>query len=195
MKYIYFSKLPLWVTGLAFASSLTSDAAFSVYLSPPDVEKAEDSGLIGGSISTENFNSLPTGANGTFPVNGAYISPTIGATYTYGGGPTSGAGAQILGNNVFGGNGEGNYLGVSTSSSVTISLDSSIYVDGAQYFGIYLTASDVNNTISFYQDDALVFSFSNATLLAMIPKNLTLTAIDGSTYNTKTTITVNRAQT
>jgi hypothetical protein len=85
---------------------------------------------------------------------------------------------------VFGGNGEGNYLGVSTSSSVTISLDSSVYMDGAQYFGIYLTASDVNNTISFYQDDALVFSFSNATLLAMIPKNLTLTAINGSTYNT-----------
>src|SRR5690606_16133161 len=53
--------------GLAFALPQAGSAAISVYVSPPDIESAEDSGFSGVSILTENFNHLTPGAAGTFP--------------------------------------------------------------------------------------------------------------------------------
>lgn len=172
------------VSSILIATAAASHAAIAVYISAPDVERAEDSGLGAVTISTETFNSLSPGAAGSFPGGSGYTSPTIGATYTNGGGLSGGSGSKITANDQYGGNGEGNYLGVTGSSSVTITLDNSTYTNGAQYFGFYFTAGDANNFIEFYKNDVLVYTFSTATLLDILPKDSSVTAINGSVYNT-----------
>lgn len=171
-------------SSILIASAAASHAAISVYISAPDVEKAEDSGLGAVTISTETFNSLSPDEPGSFPGVSGYASSTIGATYTNGGGLSGGSGSKITANDQYGGNGEGNYLGVTGSSSVTITLDNSTYTNGAQYFGFYFTAGDANNFIEFYKNDVLVYTFSTASLLDILPQNTTVTAINGSVYNT-----------
>lgn len=169
----------------AFLSGNAALGAISVYLSPPDVQSAENSGFSGVTIRTENFNSLPASSTlGSFPGAGGYMSASIGANYTAGGGLTSGSGSRVTANNQFCGSGEGNYLGVSVMSSVTITLGSAEYVNGAQYFGFHFSAGNPFNQIDLYDGGTLIFSFTTASLIDLIPANSTVTAIGGGVYNT-----------
>jgi hypothetical protein len=178
MKSSRFILTTLSSVGVALAGIATSQAAISVYVSAPDIEKAEDSGFTGVSISTEDFS---TPAQGAFPgVGGSYTSTAIDATYTAGGGNAS----TVSANDQYGGNGEGKYLRIPEVSSITIALDNTTYTNGAQYFGFYFTAGDAGNQIDFYDDDTLVYSFSTASLITLLPKNSTVTAINGSVYDT-----------
>lgn len=170
--------------GLAFALPQAGSAAISVYVSPPDIESAEDSGFSGVTILTENFNHLSPGAAGTFPGASPYVSAAIGATYTAGGGLTGGAGSRIIANDQYGGHEEGNYLGITAGSSLTISLGTTEYVNGAQYFGFYFTAGDARNQIDLYDGDTLLLSFSTASLIALLPKDTTVGTINGGSHNT-----------
>lgn len=182
MKLTY----PAGIFSLLAALALPSHGVISVYISAPDVESAETSGLItSATIATENFSSLTAGGgNGSFPGSSGYVSTALGATYTTGGGDSGGSGSEIKPADMYSGDSEGNYLGVTHGSSVTITLDSSTYVNGAQYFGLYFTAGDAYNHISIYDGATLVEQFSTQALLAMLPKNSQVQAIDGSFYNT-----------
>lgn len=146
-------------------------AGLTVYVSPNDIESAEDSGIVNVStqVFTENFNTHPVGS-----IDG-YTSPTIGVTYT------STGGAQVLSNDQYGGHNEGNYLGISSGSQATLTLAAP-----AQYFGFYFSAGDVNNSIEIYSGDTLLTTFSTATLIAMLPDTAgtQITALNGSSYNT-----------
>jgi hypothetical protein len=150
-----------------------ANAQVSVYVSPNDIETAEDSGIVGVSpsqIFTENFNSLTVGQS----ING-YTSSTIGATFTTAGGST------IKANDIYGGYGEGNYLAITKTNSTTMTLSGA-----SKYFGFYFTAGDSFNVIELYSGNTLVLSFSTSSLIAMLPRNATtkITAINGSQYNT-----------
>ncbi len=142
-------------------------------MSPNDIETAEDSGIIGitpQQIFTENFNGLPVGAVTT------YVSPTVGVTYT-----AADGGVNIQQNDQYGGNNQGNYLGIGSAKTVVMTLPLP-----SQYFGFYFTAGDVNNKIGIFSGGTEILSFSTATLIAMLPnaEGSKLTAINGSQYLT-----------
>ncbi|RYD26686.1 MAG: PEP-CTERM sorting domain-containing protein [Verrucomicrobiaceae bacterium] len=142
----------------------------AVYLSPNGIESAEDSGIMGVTpqqIFTEDFASA---ALGNFT---DFTSAKIGAHYT------SAGGADVSAGNIFGGNAEGNFLGISGSSSINIALASP-----AQYFGFYFTAGDDFNSLEIYSGADRVFQFSTAALIDRLPNDgvTTVTAINGSQY-------------
>jgi hypothetical protein len=146
--------------------------SLTVYLSPNDIQSAEDSGILGISpeqIFTEDFGSMETGALGS------YHSSAIGVQYTTAGG------TQILDNDQNGGDNLGLYLGVNSGSRTTLTLDTP-----AQYFGLYLTAGDAFNGIDLYNGDTLLLAFTTAKLLSLLPRDgvSMVTAMNGSQYYT-----------
>ena len=146
----------------------TAKAQISVFLSPNDVQSAEASGLTG--ISTETFNSRPTGTFSSFQ------SSSLNATYT------AANGTRIIANDQYGGFALQNYLGVTPNASATATLSAP-----AKYFGFYFTAADNNNNkIALYSQNTLVFEFNTSTLLTFLPRNntSTITALSGATYRT-----------
>lgn len=73
-----------------------------------------------------------------------------GITGTYSGGFT------ISGADQFGGaGGTGNYITTGSAASYTLSLSSS-----ANYFGLWFSALDAGNLLSFYKDSTLLYSFT-----------------------------------
>ncbi len=146
----------------------TAMAQISVFLSPNDVQSAEASGLTG--ISTETFNSRPTGTFSSFQ------SSSLNATYT------AANGTRIIANDQYGGFALQNYLGVTPNASATVTLSAP-----AKYFGFYFTAADnYNNKVALYSQNTLVFEFNTSTLLSFLPRNntSTVTALSGATYRT-----------
>jgi hypothetical protein len=158
--------------GVSLAAVVTgaAHADIGVYVSPNDIESAEDSGITG--VSTENFESRTVGAFSNF------TSATINGSYSL----TSGT-ADIQANNVFGGFEEGNQLAVNPQTGrITLTLNEPV-----AYFGFYFTAGDAANNIDLYDGTTLVKTFSTGTLISMLPNNPTATikAINGSTYQTQ----------
>jgi len=145
----------------------------SVYVSPNDIETAAASGIAGVTNYTETFNALATG---TTSISG-YHSTAIGATYT------TSTNTKIIANDQYGGYQQGNYLGVPSGSSATITLDPGT---SAQYFGFYFTAGDRYNQIQIYSGNTQLLSFTTASLIDMLPNTAgsKVTAINGNTYNT-----------
>ena len=146
--------------------------SLTVYLSPNDIQSAEDSGILGASpeqIFTEDF-----GAMATAPLT-SYHSDTIGVQYT------SSGGTQVLDNDQYGGDNLGSYLGINAGSQATLTLDAP-----AQYFGLYLTAGDAFDGIDLYNGDTLLLAFTTAKLVSLLPKDGTsmVTALNGSQYYT-----------
>lgn len=169
MKFLPF-RILLASALLPFA---TSRAALTVYVSPNDIESAEDSGIVGVTpqqIFTENFNDIPVG-----PVTN-YVSPTVGVTYT-----AADGGINIQENDQYGGDNEGNYLGIAAGKTVTMTLP-----QPSQYFGFYFTAGDQHNSIGIYSGGIEILNFSTATLIAMLPnvEGSMVTAINGNQYLT-----------
>lgn len=122
------------------------------------------------STTTETFNSLAAG-NRTTGYAGA-----IG-TYAL----SSGAPFNIQADNQYG-NGTGNYMsfGAQSATSAPITLN----LTGAQqYFGFAWCAGDSNNGVTFYRGSTQLFRFSTATLTSLLAGS-TVTAVNGSTYNT-----------
>lgn len=168
MKNSRFFTLGLFIL-LAIAS--WSHAQVALYVSPNDIQTAEDSGIQGvtpSQIFTETFNGVPAGAFTS------YYSPTIGVQYT-----SATGGGQIIENNVFGGYNSGNYLGINPASEVTLQLDTP-----SQYFGFYFTAGDENNVIDLYKGSALLLQLTTASILRLMPNDgtTTISAVNGTSY-------------
>jgi hypothetical protein len=155
MKHI----LPAGVFALGFCSAAPFAWAgnpFAVTYEAPGVETANTTLLCSGSgscvMGTETFNEQS--------VSG---SPTSFSTNFGTGGLISGtySGVLVSGPTQYGGeNGTGNYANATSSQPYTLSLTSSASVGGIDYFGIWVSAMDVGNVISFYNNGVLVYSFN-----------------------------------
>lgn len=160
----------LAIVGQMFCSATSSYSQVAVYVSPNDIQTAETSGIKGvtpSQIFTEDFESLSQDSLVT------YHSPTIGVQYT------SDGGAHVIGNNLYGGYNQGNYLGVYPDSEAVLNLDTP-----SQYFGLYFTAGDAHNTVEIYSGSKLLLQFTTGSLLSLLPNDhvSTLTAINGDNY-------------
>lgn len=159
-----------YLTGLLLTG--VSHGALTVYVSPNDIESAEDSGIVNpssGVAFTEDFNSLPLGS-----IDG-YVSPTTGVTYN------AASSGNVQANDQYGGDNEGNYLGIAANTSTTLTL-----ANPAEYFGFYFTAGDANNRIQILSGGVVILDFSTQTLIDLLPRGAgnTVTALDGNNYFT-----------
>jgi hypothetical protein len=153
------------IAAIFVASTSLSMGAINVYLSPNDIQTAEASGIAG--VTTENFTAAPLGT----------VNSYAGALGTY----TTTTTASVLANDQYGGNAEGNYLGVAANSSTTLPFT----IGDVQYFGLYFTAGNDDNIVQLYDNGALVFSFNTASLNTILNNGAgTIQAINGSIYNT-----------
>ena len=156
----------LWGTFVVFVSLSDAHAqGVRVYLGVPRDQTSPFT-----STTTETFNSLATGNRTT-----NYAS-AIG-TYVL----SSGAPFNIQADNQYG-NGTGNYMtfGAQSATSAPITLN---LTSAQQYFGFAWCAGDANNGVTFYKGSTQLFRFSTATLTSMLAGS-TVTAVDGTTYNT-----------
>lgn len=147
-----------------------ASADIDLYVSAPGIQTAEASG-ISGTISTETFNALPAGA-----LTSPYAANN-GGTYTNSGG------VDVSANNQYGGNGEGNYLTVNGSGAT----ETITFASGINYFGMFWTAGDATNRLSFYDaGNALIASYITGDLITLLPNNDTTTigAVNGEDYYT-----------
>ncbi|RYD27729.1 MAG: hypothetical protein EOP87_20710, partial [Verrucomicrobiaceae bacterium] len=134
---------PLLSLLAALTLTSASHAGISIYLSPNGIETAEDSGIL--NVTTETFNSRDTG-----DVNGL-----VGAVGTY----TSAWGGTINTGNIYSGATQGNYLGIQSDSSTTLTLP-----DDVAYFGLYFSAGDGGNSFEVKSNGSTIFSFNTAAL-------------------------------
>jgi hypothetical protein len=103
-------------------------------------------------VTTETFNEISTGQYSS-------LSTAVG-TLT-----TSGSGAIVVADIFGGAGGTGNYfsLGAQSGSSDPVTLTFS----GPQsYFGLWWSAADVNNTLTFYSGTTALATFTTATAFA-----------------------------
>ena len=187
------------LTALFVVPGFSADAAnptVSVYLSAPFTETAGSSGLptsdgtatgtATGPANTPNTLGFSGAAMETFdtPVaTGTYHSLTSSAL----GGTTfvtaaGNAGFTVNTNGQYGGGGQGNYLGVSPGSPVTITFNSPV-----GYFGLLWNAVDAGNSLAIYdQDGGLLGTFNASTFSSLLPNTAgkTITALNGAIYNT-----------
>jgi hypothetical protein len=154
---------------------LLSQAALAntivAYVEAPTIQASSLS-----NITTVDFNGFATGN---------YTTPLVTAIGTYEG--TSSEKFQIIAADQYGGaGGTGNYFAVGTESGsagpVLLNLNAQ-----ENYFGFWWSAGDVNNSISFFENGTLLATFTTANIVSLLPNtsNGIVTAINGSTYNTK----------
>ncbi|MGI4854165.1 MAG: Npun_F0296 family exosortase-dependent surface protein [Janthinobacterium lividum] len=101
-----------------------------------------------------NYNTFDSGsfnsANKTTTFNGSSITGTYSGSY------------NVVSANQYGGaGGSGNFI--TTTGSYSLSLSSS-----ANYFGLWFSALDNGNQLSFYKDNSLVYSFTPANYKAIV---------------------------
>lgn len=140
-------------------------AAIDFYVSPPTIQTALDSGITG--TTTDTFNTLTAGTSFT-----SFTSPTTGIIY-------SGTGTTVSNHSYYGGHNQGVYLSISSHNAVNLAMPGDM-----QYLGLQFTAGDAYNHIAFYSDGVLLYDFSTATLLSLLPKNSMVTAVNGTAYST-----------
>lgn len=143
--------------------------SISVYLAPPN---AVASPATGGTAYNENFNNWSLG-NRTSPVN-----RPIGTFQL-----SSSSALNIRGADVYGGANGTRYaaFGAQSGTSGAISLNLS---NPAEYFGLWWSAVDANNGVSFYNGNDFLFHFSGADVIALLAASPTLVAQDGTTTYT-----------
>jgi hypothetical protein len=101
-------------------------------------------------VGVENFESRATGTGQTFSTgfgsggvfNGLYTNAQVNEADQYGGA-----------------NGTGNYAATFDNPGYTLDLTST-QPGGVTYFGFWLSALDGNNSVSFYQGNSKLFTFS-----------------------------------
>ena len=173
--------LTLAVVPLLAASSRAAETV-SAYLSAPYTQSATDSGATSGAgynnavVETFDETGMMTGSFTTLTTASPTATPAgIGGTFTSNSGTNS-----IDANGEYGGGGQGNYLGV--GGTVTLTFSSPV-----MYLGLFWCAVDNGNSATFYdQNGALLGTYNAATFSSLLPNNntSTVTAINGTTYNT-----------
>jgi hypothetical protein len=152
--------------GLAFAADAgTAHAdAFNITYEPPGVENVNQAALCANlgsgpcTVGVENFNERSVGTGETFTTNYG-TGGTITGTYKN---------VQITAADQYGGaGGTGNYAVAFTSTSYQVNLSTTLST-GVNYFGFWLSALDVGNTVSFYRNGVDVYDFTPSQVIASL---------------------------
>src|SRR6185312_7836281 len=117
-------------------------------------------------LNEETFNSLPAGSAHDRAGHGNFHSDILDATFTASGdaGVVLGSASGITAAPFFGpGSDQTKYLSIGGNSSETISFD-----HPQNAFGLYWGSVDPGNTISFYDGDKLVASYSGADIAPLV---------------------------
>ena len=158
----------LMIASAALLGGSAAQAQIGVYLNAP-----RTSNSIFSNTKVETFNSLATGN-----ITSDYSS-VIGTYHA-----TASAPLNIERGNVawaFDGT-KHMAVGVQSGSTGAVSL---LFASQQSYFGFGWAAGDSQNRMDFYRGNTLLGSFSTATIQGILG-NSTVTAIDGSTYNSST---------
>ena len=169
---------------IAQHSTLLGAETVSAYLSAPFTQSARGSGdaSSAGVTSGGYANALVETFDDTGFVAGPLgsdASSQIGGTFT----STTGTN-QIDANGEYGGGGQGNYLGVNGTVTLTFSVP-------VLYLGLEWCAVDGGNSLTLYdQNNALIGTYNASTFSSLLPNNATstITAINGTKYNTSSYI-------
>jgi hypothetical protein len=162
----------LWFA--AFAAIPAHASSILIYISPPGAQSSE--GVAGATV--ENFDSMTAGNRTT-----SYTS-LIG-TYN----ATSSSPFDIIAPDQYGGaddptNPKPKYFDIGDQSGTSAPVSVTLY-HPADYFGFWLSATDVNNGVSFYDGNYLLGRFSAQMLLTFLNGGAgRVTAIDNTKYNT-----------
>ena len=157
-----------------FAAFLSANAFANTIVAYVEAPGFQASSLSG--ITTTDFNSLSTGN---------YSTPLTTAIGVYQ--ASSSDQFRVIGADNYGGaGGIGNYFAIGSESGFTGPLVLDLNSD-ANYFGFWWSAGDANNTISFLENGVLYATFDTADIVGLLPNSPsgTVTAINGSTYNTQ----------
>jgi hypothetical protein len=141
------------------------------YVEAPHIQASSLSG-----ITTSTFDSFSTGN---------YSSPLTTAIGVYEASPTDQFNLHAA--DQYGGAGEtGNFFAIGSDSGYTGPLVLNLNSQ-ENYFGFWWSAGDANNSISFLENGTVLATFTTANLVSLLPntQNGTVTAINGTTYNTK----------
>lgn len=164
----------------AVSTASALQAQITVYVSPDGHQSAENTWSAIShpyELYTENFNSL--NATASFLNGGSsYYSDSIHATYS----SIASQSPTIKNEDQYGGKDQGKYLGLPESSTVSIDFDTSYFTNGLSYFGFFFSAGDVYNTIELFSGSESLLKFSTASLLQMLPRDSSITAINGDVY-------------
>jgi hypothetical protein len=160
---------------ISLIAALLSANAFAntivAYVEAPGIQASSLSG-----ITNMDFDSLSAGN---------YSSPLTTPIGVYEASPSDQF--KIIAADSFGGaGGTGNYFAIGSESGFTGPLVLDLNSD-ANYFGFWWSAGDANNSISFYENGVLYATFDTADIVGLLPNSSlgTVTAINGSTYNTQ----------
>lgn len=157
-------RIPAIAALLSLTLAASTHAAVSIYLSPDGIESAETSGIT--SVSTATFTGTTINS-----YQSTYVSP-IG---TYNGDN------RFQAESIYGGYQEGNFLGIYSGESTTVTLNNPV-----AYFGFYFSAGDAGNIVELLSGGQVILTFKTADLIRMLPRTTgtTIQAINGDFYNT-----------
>jgi len=167
----------LWPGGAATAALLALVAlavpcraiSISVYVAAPNVVTSP---VTGGTVRNENFSSgWPAG---TYTSN---RTRNIGTFQL-----STQSALQIVNSDQYGGAGNAGRYGAfgaqsGTSGAITLNLTSP-----TTFFGMWWSAIDANNGVSLYNDNTFLMRISGADLISLFSASATLTAQNGTTY-------------
>jgi hypothetical protein len=139
-----FRSVALSAVGLFLFGAQAARAEIVVGFEPPGIQSSSAI-----NTTTIDFDSASTGFHGSqsFSLPGALTANYVGTQFVLPADQYGGAG------------GVGNYLSVQAGTSVTLNLSAA-----QAYFGLWLSAADFANQVTFYNGNQLVGSFSAASL-------------------------------
>jgi len=161
----------LWFTTLH--SNRASATLIDVTYGNAGAQTADSTALCQGTsvcvLGTESFNSVSTanltgGFTSTFGLTG---SQTISGTYSADTTAKTGTNLVSQGANQYGGAGGTGLYPELMNGSYTIALAVN-GVPGVNYFGLWISALDANNTIAFYSGASLLFTFTPSQMITAI---------------------------
>ena len=130
-----------------------AQAAFNISVEAPGVL---NSTATFDTYGIETFDSNTTGSNQTF--SPAFSGTGITGTFS---------GVNVVAANQYGGaGGTGNYVSPGSSNSFSMTLDSNV-----TYFGLWISALDGTNDLTFFNGGTLVKTFTPSDLLALVSGN------------------------
>ncbi len=140
----------LLAVAIAVLPFAAAQAAYTITIEAPGVQ---NSTAAFGSVGIENFDSRSAGVNQTFSTS--FGASSFTGTYT---------GVRVNNADQYGGaGGSGRYAVQFGSPGFTLDLATTL-PGGVTYFGFWLSALDNGNTVRFFDDAVLLFSF-DATVL------------------------------
>ena len=185
-RLIAFASIGLWF--MALHSERASATLIAVTYGNPGAQTADSTALCLGTsvcvLGTESFNSvstanLTTGFTSTFGLTG---SQTITGTYSADATAKTGSNLVSQAANQYGGaGGTGSYPEL-MNGSYTIALAVN-GVPGVNYFGLWISALDANNTIAFYGGGSLLFTFTPSQMITAINATSNKAAYYGNPNN------------